>query len=85
MVLKKEKFILEPAIMYSGFNGSPYSILFANGKDRLFDAGINFYFEDFHWKASLHCVLSDGKSNSLFGSGAARRGDMIGFGLQYNY
>ncbi len=73
---------LEPVMAYMNFAGdqnSPYR----NGRDRLFDLGLNWYVKETRLKLNVHCTRQRGEGISLVSDGKTfQKGNMIGFGVQ---
>jgi hypothetical protein len=79
------KYLIEPCVMYSKFEGDAKSIIYPNGSDNVLDGGINFYINKNNLKLNLHYVSSWGASKSMYSSGKDQRGDVIVLGFQYIY
>jgi hypothetical protein len=89
--LPKDQF-LEPALMYTEFDGDAKSTLYPNGVDHILDAGLNWYLNKNNLKIAVHYVKQGGRPKSNYQSAAPDangnvtvRGDMavINFQLQF--
>lgn len=67
---------LEPALMYSRFDGDRSSPINTDGSDRVLDGGLNWYVQKNNLKVSLHYVKQDGEAKSLFTQGPGKNGDV---------
>lgn len=67
---------LEPALMYSRFEGDKSSPINTQGTDEVWDAGLNWYVQKNNLKISLHYVVQDGEVKSLFTQGANDKGEL---------
>jgi hypothetical protein len=83
---------LEPALMYTEFDGDAASTLYPNGVDHILDAGLNWYVNKNNFKIAAHYIMQGGRPKSNFQSAApdakgnvTMRGDMaaINFQLQF--
>lgn len=75
---------LEPVVALMRFRGHPLSV-WADGRDRLLDVGLNWYVRQTRVKFNLHYTRQSGRPISGVDDGQARRGDMIGLGMQFVY
>jgi len=75
---------LEPVLAVMHFTGSPLSP-WADGRDRLLDAGLNWYVRQTRIKFNLHYTRQRGRAVSGYDDGKIRRGDMVGLGIQLVY
>jgi hypothetical protein len=89
--LPKDQF-LEPALMYTEFDGDAASTLYPNGVDHILDAGLNWYLNKNKFKIAAHYIKQGGRAKSNFQSAApdakgnvTMRGDMgaINFQVQF--
>jgi hypothetical protein len=83
---------LEPALMYTEFNGAAASVLNPNGNDRIIDAGLNWYINKNTMKIAVHYSKQDGKPKSNYQSAApdakgnvTMRGDMAVINFQAQF
>jgi hypothetical protein len=75
----KQRFFLEPAVMYVSFDGDagmPYS-----GVEEMLDFGVNWYLNKKNLKLSAHYILQNGSGdNGYTDERTFRKGDFIGVG-----
>lgn len=87
-ILLKNKTMLEPNLMYSFFSGATgaETVGFFDGRDLMWNVGINWYLKKKALKLSLHYTDQDGFGNRnqyTFQNGrAVLKGDYWGLGLQ---
>ncbi|MEO1653293.1 MAG: porin, partial [Bacteroidota bacterium] len=87
-ILLKNKTILEPNFMYSFFSGASgaETVGFFDGRDLMWNVGINWYLKKKSLKLSLHYTDQDGFGNRnqyTFQNGrSVLKGDYWGLGLQ---
>jgi hypothetical protein len=67
---------LEPAFLYSRYDGDRASPVNTSGEDQVVDAGINWHQRKNGIKVSLHYLWQDGEARSLFTQGPNRRGEL---------
>ena len=89
--LPKNQF-LEPALMYTEFDGDAASTLYPNGVDHIIDAGLNWYLNKNNFKIALHYINQGGRPKSIFQSAApdakgnvTMRGDMAAINFQVQF
>ncbi len=76
--------IIEPVVMYSGFEGDGDSTYYSKGEDRVTDIGVNWYINKKKLKLNLHYTISDGDAESKYKDTTGKeRGDFIGLGIQF--
>lgn len=84
---------IEPALLYTEFDGDANSINYPSGKDRILDAGVNWYVNKNNLKLSIHWLSQDGGPVSTFAKKAAdaktgaykERDDAVVFAVQILY
>jgi len=74
--------VLEPVLMYTRFDGDPYSAVFPDGQHEVFSAGMNWYLDRNKLKVNLHFHSHAGRPVSLFSDELGKEGDYAGAGLQ---
>ena len=81
--LSKGRFI-EPAAMFTRFEGDEDAALYTGGWHEMLDFGLNYYLDQNRIKVSLHYVRQDGEAKSLYQSQAGKdeKGSFIGLGVQ---
>lgn len=89
--LPKDQF-LEPAIMYTEFDGDAASTVYPGGIDHILDAGLNWYINKNNFKIAAHYLWQGGRSKSNYQSAAAdakgnvtMRGDMAAINFQVQF
>jgi hypothetical protein len=83
---------IEPALMYTEFDGDAASTLYPNGVDHILDAGVNWYLNKNKLKIAAHYIWQGGKPKSLYQSAApdakgnvTMRGDMAAVNFQVQF
>jgi hypothetical protein len=77
---------LEPAVMYTRFDGDPDSAVNARGMECVLDVGLNYYLDKNRAKVLLHYAAQDGRPKSGYApTGKQTRGDFLGMGLQLQF
>jgi hypothetical protein len=83
---------LEPAIMYTEFDGAGASTLYPNGIDHILDAGLNWYLNKNNFKIAAHYIKQGGKPKSNYESAppdakgnVTMRGDMAAVNFQVQF
>ena len=91
IALPKGQF-LEPALMYTEFNGDAASTLYPSGVDHILDVGLNWYLNKNNLKIAAHYIKQGGKPKSNFQSAApdakgavTMRGDMAAINFQAQF
>jgi hypothetical protein len=89
--LPKDQF-LEPALMYTEFDGDAASTLYPNGVDHILDAGLNWYLNKNNFKIAVHYIKQGGRPKSNYQSAApdangnvTMRGDMAAINFQVQF
>ena len=89
--LPKDQF-LEPALMYTEFDGDAASTLYPNGVDHILDAGLNWYVNKNNFKIAVHYIKQGGRPKSNYQSAApdangnvTMRGDMAAINFQVQF
>jgi hypothetical protein len=89
--LPKDQF-LEPALMYTEFDGDAASTLYPNGVDHILDAGLNWYLNKNNFKIAVHYIKQGGRPKSNYQSAAPDangnvtvRGDMAAVNFQVQF
>jgi len=75
---------VEPVVAVMRFTGSPLSV-WANGRDRVTDLGVNWYVQQTRIKFNVHYTRQSGCPLSGYDDGKIRRGNMVGLGIQLLY
>lgn len=73
---------LEPVFAVAHFTGSSLSP-WKDGRDEWVDAGLNWYLRETRVKFNLHFTRQSGRPLSGYDDGKIRRGNMVGFGVQF--
>jgi hypothetical protein len=84
---------IEPAILYTEFDGDKNSVNYPAGRDKILDAGVNWYVNKNNLKVSLHWLNQSGAPKSMFAksvpdpkTGAYKeRDDAVVLGVQLLY
>jgi hypothetical protein len=89
--LPKDQFI-EPAIMYTEFDGASASTLYPSGIDHILDMGLNWYVNKNNFKIAAHYIKQGGSPKSNYESAAPDakgnvtvRGDMAAVNFQVQF
>lgn len=89
--LPKDQF-LEPAIMYTEFDGDAASTLYPRGIDHVLDMGLNWYLKKNNFKIAAHYIKQGGSPKSMYQSAAPDkkgnvtvRGDMAAVNFQVQF
>ncbi len=83
---------LEPALMYTEFDGDAASVVDPNGVDHILDAGLNWYLNKNRFKIAAHYIKQGGRPKSLYESAppdangnVTMRGDMVAINFQVQF
>jgi hypothetical protein len=77
--------VIEPAIMYTRFEGDSDSAVFPAGEHELLSVGLNWYLDRNRWKINLHYAWQDGAPVSAYAKGKEAKGNYLGLGMQLVY